>query len=191
MNLDKIKVYVTHGYDSNPSKNWFMWLRDELEKIGVKTHLLQMPNPSAPNPSEWLDSMRKQVNNVDCNTYFVGHSLGTLTTMHFLQNLDIDRIGGFILVSGFYKPVKGLENLNSFVEIKINFKKLQNITHKRLVICARNDNIVPASFSYDLAQELDSDVFQTSSGGHFMETEGYTKFPLILEQLNRFFKNLY
>ncbi|MWV62840.1 serine hydrolase family protein [Helicobacter saguini] len=210
MALDsKNRVYIIHGYDSGVDKNWFPWLKNELGKMGVESHILPLPNPTQPKPQEWLDSMISQVLNiggVDINTYFVGHSLGTISTLHFLQSLqNLDsknhnlesnkviesKIGGYILVSGFCSRVKGLEMLNNFIDFGFDFTRLRDICSKKLVISARDDSIVPTKFSYELAGNLDSDFIQTRSGGHFMQSEGYTKFPLVLEQLKRFFSNLY
>lgn len=190
-------VYIIHGYDSAPNKNWFIWLSESLLKINVKSKILSLPNPASPEPKEWLMSVAAQVDFINEDTYFVAHSLGTLSVLHFLQNLDsksVDsnaKIGGYILVSGFCEHVKGLEMLDSFVDVKLNFDKLRKIAQNRLVISARDDSIVPTDFSYTLAQRLDSDFIQTRIGGHFMQTEGYTKMPLILEQLKRYFCDLY
>lgn len=190
----KNRVYIVHGYDSGVDKNWFPWLANKLSEIGVECHILALPNPTHPKPYEWLDSMRLQISNsggVSTDTYFVGHSLGTISTLHFLQNLDSINIGGYVLVSGFCAYVKGLEMLDCFIDFGFDFAKLRAITDKKVVISARDDSIVPSSFSYDLAQNLDSDFIQTRTGGHFMQSEGYKSFPLVLEQLKRFFGNLY
>ena len=56
----------------------------------------------------------------------------------------------------------------------------------RVVISAKDDVIVPTNLSYKLAKSLDSDFIQTQKGGHFMESEGYTDLPLVIEVFQNF-----
>lgn len=182
-----MKLYILHGYDSAPDKNWFPWLKRTAEKVNIPCDILNLPNPSEPNPDEWLASIKEQINFTEVGseeTFFVSHSLGTVATMNFLNSLDSSiKIGGYILVSGFYHFVPNLELLNPFIKATVDYKQLKNVTKNRLVISARNDTIVPTEYSYQLAQNLDCMFIQTSEGGHFMDSEGYTELPLVLEQL--------
>lgn len=191
MDLSNTNVYILHGLNSSPKKKWLVWLNNEVEKLGAKAYNLSLPNPSAPTQQEWLESMQSQVKILNENTYFVGHSLGTVAILQFLNTQNIDKIGGYILVSGFYESIKGKDLINEFTKIHINYKKLSDITQKKLVISARDDNVVPTSLSYNLAQNLNSDFFQTAHGRHFRGEQGWDKMPLVLTQLLRFFTDLY
>lgn len=182
-----MKLYIVHGYDSGPSKNWFPWLKDEAEKINLSCDILNLPNPSNPNSDAWLASIKEQVSFSEYSSeesFFVSHSLGTVATINFLNGLDSStKIGGYILVSGFYRWLLELDFLNPFIREDVDYKRLQNITCNRIVISARNDTIVDTKYSYELAQNLNSTFIQRAEGGHFMDSEGYTRLPLVLEQL--------
>jgi len=50
-------IYAIHGWDGGPDKDWFPWLKSELEKIGETIEVIKMPNPSVPNINEWVKNI--------------------------------------------------------------------------------------------------------------------------------------
>lgn len=183
----KKQVYIVHGFAANPSKHWFKWLESELEKDkNVSVKILNLPNSEKPNLQEWLNELKKEVKNVDSNTYFVGHSLGCITILRYVASLD-SKIGGVILVSGFYEKLKILPQLDSFVTPTLDFNKIINLVQNRVVISARNDEIVPSILSNNLADKLQATFIQTANGKHFMDREGVDKMPLVLLLLRNYF----
>ncbi len=186
-----MQVYITHGYDAYPQKHWFMWLQDELAKQNIETFIPAMPNASNPNVQDWLATMQKEVKNIDTNTYFIGHSLGCITTLRFLYSLPKEtKIGGMILISGFDKGLEILPQLNDFTNTKLDYAKLISLTPNRLVISARDDAIVPTNLSEILATNLKATFIQTDTGNHFMQDDGFKTFPLLKNQLEFFFAQM-
>ncbi|WP_295697816.1 alpha/beta hydrolase [uncultured Helicobacter sp.] len=182
-----MQVYITHGFEAYPQKHWFMWLKNELAKKGISTTIPAMPNADNPAPNEWLATLQQEAQNINTHSYFIGHSLGCIATLNFLNTLpDSTRIGGTILISGFDTPLSIYPQLNAFIDGKLNYDKLCALTTNRLVISARNDTIVPSHLSHTLAQNLKATFVQTHTGGHFMQDDGFTSFPLLLHYLNYF-----
>src|SRR3989338_7383135 len=96
------RVFIIHGWEGSPEANWFPWLKKELESIGVKAEALEMPNTNHPVMSEWIGHLKNVVSEPDENTYLVGHSLGVIAILRYLESLDGEKkIGGVILVAGF------------------------------------------------------------------------------------------
>jgi uncharacterized protein len=61
-----------------------------------------MPNTDNPIFSEWLESMQEIIKKPDENTYLVGHSLGAIAILKFLELLPPEqKIGGAMFVAGF------------------------------------------------------------------------------------------
>ncbi|TQR33166.1 serine hydrolase family protein [Campylobacter sp. MIT 99-7217] len=181
------EVYIVHGFDANPSKHWFSWLKDELEKEGAKVNVLTMPNPTDPKLSEWVKTLQKQIK-VGENTYIVGHSLGCITILRYLDKLKKNqKIGGVVLVSGFYEKLSILPQLDSFVNPTLDFEKVSKIAQERVVISSRDDMIVPTNLSSNLALKFKATFIQTELGKHFMQDDGFTSFPLVLSVLNAMF----
>lgn len=189
----KKQVYIVHGFAANANKHWFNWLKTELEKDkNISVKVLNMPNSEAPNLQEWLNTLKKEAGKVDENTYFVGHSLGCITILRYLSSLDSKnalKIGGVVLVSGFYEKLKILPQLDSFVSVPLDFERLSKVINERFVISARDDEIVPTTLSNNLADKLQATFIQTPKGKHFMDREGVTTMPLVLFLLQNLFNN--
>ena len=119
------KLYIIHGYGSGPNQNWFPWLKSEMEKMGVEVNALTMPNTDSPTCAEWVGHMESIVKNPDEDTYFVGHSLGCITILQYLNSLPENvKVGGAILVAGFSSPIHFTE-LNSFFEKPLDKEKIK------------------------------------------------------------------
>ena len=54
-----------------------------------------------------------------------------------------------------------------------------------VVVTAKDDRIVPTQFSQTMAQHLRAKLILQSTGGHFLGDAGYTKLPVVLEELER------
>lgn len=180
----KIKeVFIIHGYDSSPRKNWFLWLESELKKYGdIKVAILDLPDSQNPNLNLWIQILRQAIS-PSKQTFLVGHSLGCITILQYLQTLDCVEIGGVVLASGFAKALPSLPLLDSFTHTPLDYSKLKAMIHKRVVLSAKDDSIVPTTLSKELAQNLGADFIQTQEGGHFMDSDGFRTFPLALEKL--------
>ncbi|HXH12507.1 MAG TPA: alpha/beta hydrolase [Alphaproteobacteria bacterium] len=179
-------IYIVHGYGASPSDHWFPWLKKEMEKMGATVSIVNLPSPNDPQPKEWQQALKAQVSPLDRNTYFVTHSLGGITLLTFLEGTpEAAEIGGYILVSGFNDSLPILPQLNSFKKPNIAYDKLSRMTKNRVVISAIDDSIVPHALSKALADSLDAKFIPVERGGHFLGSDGFTEFPLVLEELER------
>lgn len=186
----KDKIYIVHGFESNINKHWFPWIKEKLIKDNKEVNIINLPNADNPKPDEWLKTIQNEVKEINEKAYFIGHSLGCLGVLHYLQSLNYkSKIGGFILVSGFDKSLKTLPQLDNFINIKLQYEKLINISDNRIVISARNDEIVPTKLTKILAKNLNADFIQTFKGGHFMDIDNVIQMPMVYGILQIFFNN--
>ncbi|WP_226530380.1 RBBP9/YdeN family alpha/beta hydrolase [Metabacillus niabensis] len=185
------QVYIIHGYGASPANHWFPWLKEKLIADGNQVSVLHMPNSSDPNKEEWLDTLTNEIKNVNNKTYFVTHSLGSITLLNYLDQLDpLPSFGGFIIVSGFSEPLSSLPSLNPFTVTIVDYKKIISATNSRAVIAAKDDYIVPIQLSKNLSKQLDTSFYPVEKGGHFLEEDGFTSFPLVYDILNNIMRNL-
>ena len=141
----KKRVFIVHGWDYNPSMNWYPWLKKELIDHGFEVFVPEMPNTSEPEISSWVEKLKKEVGKVDENTYFVGHSIGCQTIMRYLETLDSDiQIRGCVFVAGWFN----LDNLEGeeveaiakpWIKTNINLDKVRAIVKKVAVFLSDND----------------------------------------------------
>lgn len=180
------QVYIVHGYGASPDSHWFPWLKHRLQAQGVKVSVLDMPNSAYPQPGQWQQTLQQKVIHADRNTWFVTHSLGSIAVLRYLADRkDLSTIGGIVLVSGFNEHLSNIPELDPFLRPDLDYAKIIKVTHKRLVIAAKNDVVVAAPFSQRLAQRLDAQFILLPQGGHFLKDDGYSEFPALLDELER------
>lgn len=171
------RVYIVHGYTATPDSHWFPWLEQALHSKGIACQRLVMTDSQHPQPDKWLHDLEKQAT-IDENTIVIGHSLGCIAWLNFLSRNFLTPKGA-IFVSGFYQPLHTLPELTTFSNVYAVSPSCRSF--KSYVISALDDQIVPHHYSDALAQHLQADYIRLASGGHFLDREGCTSFPLILE----------
>lgn len=179
------RVFIVHGYTGYPEKNWFPWLKAELEKLNVQVTVPAMPNTESPQFSEWLPHLQKTVGSVDEETYFVGHSLGCPTILRFLEAMpENQKAGGVVLVAGFAEPIHFTE-LNSFTESEWNDEKIQQSVNKIILINSDNDEHVPLAMGERMRNRFNAELVVLNNAGHINEKSGHTTVPFVLDELKK------
>ncbi|ARJ50090.1 RBBP9/YdeN family alpha/beta hydrolase [Staphylococcus lutrae] len=181
------KLYIVHGFQADANSHWFPWLKRTLELEGHDVDVLNLPHPNQPNINEWLDYMRESVHKVDDNTIFVAHSLGVITTLKYLNDLDVNKVGGLAIVSGFKDKLEGLDILDEFVEQSIDYEKLKSKIIKKFGIASKTDEIVPYTLTAELCDALDAKFYLQNEGGHFCKEEGYDSFMFLKNKILKYF----
>ncbi|MBE9389910.1 RBBP9/YdeN family alpha/beta hydrolase [Vagococcus salmoninarum] len=178
------QIYLIHGYNSYQDSHWFPWLQNELAKVKLSSHFIQLPEPGNPQKDQWLKTLATQLPELNEGTYFVAHSLGCLTLLTYLSQLPKPvKIGGVILVAGFKESIPAMPELDQFIGEPLALDQLVDSISYRCVISAADDEIVPTEASQRLAQELQADFQQLPTGGHFLAEEGIDQLPALLKLL--------
>ncbi|PTH32636.1 serine hydrolase family protein [Staphylococcus agnetis] len=180
------QVYIAHGYHADPYQHWFPWLKNALEIEGHDVKVIKFPNPDTPRVEEWIRAMNEQVQHLNHDTLFVAHSLGVITTLKFLNDADISSIGGVALVSGFKDRLPHMPELDAFVDQHIDYDALKIKLNHRFCIAAKNDTIVPFSYTAKLSDVLGAKLYVQEEGGHFCQEDGFESFNFLKQKL---FKN--
>lgn len=123
------RIFIVHGWEATPESDWFPWLRRELEKRGFTVLVPAMPDPIHPKKEAWVPQLEKTAGIPDRNCYFVGHSLGCITILRYLETLQKSQVaGGAVLVGGFgtdleYADYKG--EVSSFFSTPLDWGKIK------------------------------------------------------------------
>lgn len=185
-NTAQKRVIIVHGYGGDSKSHWFVWLKNELEKQGARVVVPNMPDSFSPTPKAWIAALRETIGDIDENTFIVAHSLGCISALRYIEGLDArERLGGVVLVGGFYEPLSILPALDPFVAEPLQGAKLAKMIKNRVVLSAKDDKVVPTSLSENLARAIDAEFIQLPSGGHFMKDEVGDKLPIVLELLQK------
>lgn len=183
------RVFIVHGWGGYPEKDWFPWLKQELENRDFEVYVPQLPDTESPRIHKWVPKLAEVVGTVDENTYFVGHSMGCQTIARYLETLpEGAKIGGVVFVAGFFKQLTGLEDDPDVQETDkhwlgtpLDLAKVKSHLQKSVAIFSDNDPYVPSENQDDFRNKLGSEIIIEHKMGHF--SDGITELPIVLQSV--------
>lgn len=183
------RAVLIHGWEGTPEHGWHPWLRDKLTKKGWEVAAPAMPDTNTPTMEKWVEHLSKTVGNPDENTYLVGHSLGCITILRYLETLEeSQKIGGVILVAGFsydleYSGYK--RELSSFFQTPVDFDKVKKHCDKFVVLHSTDDAWVPVKHASVFEEKLGAKTIIQTGMKHYSGDDGISELPVVLEELLR------
>jgi predicted alpha/beta hydrolase family esterase len=158
---------IVHCWEGYPEYCWYPWLKDKLEKEGWNVIVPEMPETVTPTLQKWLPKLQEIANNPNENLYLVGHSLGCITILRYLENLkENQKVGGVVMVAGFTDYL-GYEELSTFFEEEINYDEINKHCDKFVAIHSDNDPYVSLEHGDIFKKELGARVVVKNQMGHF------------------------
>lgn len=176
-------ILIIHGTNGNPQENWIPWLKSELEKLGQIVTVPQFPDGERENLQSWFEEQNKYPINKE--TILVGHSKGATFILSILEQLS-HPVKGSILVAGFTGKLNlsQFDLLNkTFAEKEFDWEKIKQNAGKIIIFHSDTDPYIPLPNAQAIADHLDTQLIMVPKSGHFNEAAGFTKFPLLLEQI--------
>ena len=180
-----MNVFIIHGSFGSPEENWFPWLKQELEVLGVKVFVPAFPTPEGQSLAVWMKAFEEYKQFLDEETIFVGHSLGPAFILNVLEGLNKPVKAAFF-VAGFVGNLNNPEfdELNkSFADRVFDWGKIRENCGRFFVFYSDNDPYVPIQKAQILGQMLGTEPIIVKEAGHFNDAAGYTKFPVLLEKI--------
>ena len=178
------RLYIVHGWGGQPDSNWFPWLKERVEKIGFEAEIPRMPDANNPSLQSWLMRLYDVIKAPDEDTYLVGHSLGSLTILRYLEAIPEKRkIGAAILVAGFCDPIEKLDELNNFFDTPLDYRKIISASNKIIAINSDNDPWVPLHFGESLKEKVGAELIVLPHAGHINSAYGFSELPIVYEKL--------
>ncbi len=83
----KFRYVLLHGYTGSPERNFFPWLKKELEKNGHEVIVPELPNTDDPVVMDQVDAIMRDCS-FDGNTVLIGHSLGGIDALKVLERIS-------------------------------------------------------------------------------------------------------
>lgn len=174
---------ILHGYTEHNDTEFFPWLKNQLEHLGYKVQLPELPDTDMP-------SERKQVEYVTKNIVFnertilIGHSLGGAIAMRVLEKLPSGVFGlGLVAPGGLEKQFwtedfefdrrtgERKQYLTGF-DFKYDFMQIAPKFKKCIILGAGNDAGYRLLWMKYLAKKLNGQLRLVNARGfHFTATE--------------------
>lgn len=179
------RAFIIHGWGGNPEEGWFPWLKEQLEQKGFAVIVPEMPDTEHPQIGPWVDHLREVVEEVDDQTFFIGHSIGCQTVMRFLESLpEGKKIGGAVFVAGWFHLMGlGDEELpiaEPWLSTPIDCAKVLSHMNPPKAIFSDNDDVVSISEKEIFENNLQADCVVLHGMGHFSGDDGVTELPEVL-----------
>ncbi|MEF9958233.1 MAG: alpha/beta hydrolase [Acinetobacter sp.] len=181
-------IYIVHGYGATVHDHWFESVQSRLQNSHTQVKILFLPDSMHPDVKSWQWVLEQNIKTIDENTYFVAHSLGSITLLNFLSKRSPSKVGGVVLISGFTETLPTLPQLDPFILTSQNIKfSFENVLHKHLFI-SDNDAYVSPELSLKLAKQFKIPYTIIPKSGHFLAEDGYSEFPQLVDYLKQILK---
>lgn len=181
------RVVIVHGFKGRPETNWKPWLKNELEQAGVTVSVPEMPNTENPIANDWVRKLSEVVGEADSETYFVGHSLGCITILRYLEFIPKDvKIGGCVFVAGFTgRFEKYWGGHDSFFDYELDWAKIKSHCDNFIAIQSSDDENVEVNQLTNFERKLGATAVRVEGMGHFGSADGVFEVPLVFDQLKQ------
>ena len=185
------KIYIIHCWDGTKDDGWYPWLDSKISDKNNKVIRFNMPNTENPKIEEWVSELDKQVEILDENTYFIGHSIGCQTILRYLESKNVDKIGGILFVAPWLDLLpKAIEDEDSYntaypwIHTDINFDNIRNITDNITCIFSDDDYFVSLSQKEKFENLLNTKTIVVHNKGHISADDGVQELNEIYNALN-------
>jgi uncharacterized protein len=189
------RVFLVHGWDGSPKKDWLPWLSSELQKHGFSVHAPAMPRPEEPVIGAWVAALAHAVGTPDEHTYFVGHSIGCQTIMRYLET-RAEHVGGIVFVAGWTSitPDRDDEESQRIAEpwekTPIDYITVQQRTKHITAFFSQDDPVVPIGNADVFRENLSATVIIEDGMGHYSASEGVEAVPQVRDALLKIAKGI-
>lgn len=178
-----MKFSIIHGTGGEPEGNWFPWLKEKLEEHNREVVVPDFPGIEKQSLETWMGTFDQYRDELTEDTVFIAHSVGPAFVLNLLeQGLETEAcffVSGFtgLLDNRFDEPNR------TITDREFDFGTIrQNCGYFKLYH-SPSDPYVPLEKAEKLAENLDADLEIVKSAGHFMDSDGYTEFPELLEDI--------
>ncbi len=162
------RAIIIHCWEGYPEYCWYPWVKAKLEALGFLVDVPAFPDTKNPKLSEWLAMLKKNAGQPDEDLYLIGHSLGCIAIMRYLESLsDNQKIGGVIFVAGFTENV-GYDEIETFFETPVDLKKIkERVKNGFVAIHSDDDPYVDLKYADIFKEKLGAEIIIKHNAKHF------------------------
>lgn len=181
-----MKFFIIHGTGGEPDSNWFPWLKKELEERGHQVTVPDFPGIEEQSLETWRETFDQYREEIDGETVFVAHSVGPAFVLNLLEN-GVEAKACFF-VSGFTGLLDNRfdEPNRTITDREFDFVKIRENCGYFKLYHGTDDPYVPLEKAKSLSEKLGAELKLIQEAGHFTDTDGYTEFPALLEEIENF-----
>jgi len=145
-----------------------------------------MPEAEQPIARAWHDKLTETVGQPDADVYLIGHSLGCITILRYLESLpENQKVGGVVLVAGFGERFAQYQagNHDTFFDHELDWHRIREHCDHFVAISSDDDPHIDLSQVELFKQELGAEAIITHGKGHFGSADGVYEVPMVRDAL--------
>ena len=176
----RMRIILIHGFNASPEMNFHPWLARSLKEKGfdVVTPTLNLASHQELKLPEILLEMRRQIGRLSGDDILLGHSLGGLLMLQYLESAEMDGPPrAAVLVASPW--IVGNPALRQLFIVDLDADVLMWKAREFVVIHSKDDKLVPLDHGRKWAEVLKGRFVEVEGDGHFMNAE----YPILLQTL--------
>jgi len=192
------RVYIFPRYSGTKNSDWYQQLKQLscIPEEHIEIIPLSLPNWDKPTCTEFLSNIKEIIpeNEIDFNTYFVGHSVGCNAALLFLNDLHHKKpklkIGGLMCVAGWWKVDNPWPQLNQWTTMPLDFNGIQYICSNNIRCILSDNDPYTSDWSANKTEweaNLNANVLIVPDAKHFNGSEGFSE---IKNEFTSFIKSI-
>ncbi len=175
------KIFLVHGYKGSPQiPKWFSWLKNQWTELEVIAP--QFPDPAHPQVKDWISTI-ENYNLDEEKTIFVGHSLGGLAVLRYIQEHDLNgkKAKAIILVATPMADV-GKSAIVEFLP-PLKREKIKEKTGQFIQIYSKDDPYVPSSHGEEAQRMFGGELIMFDDRSHFEKQETFQEIKEVIGKI--------
>ena len=179
----KILIIPGNGNADINTDCWYSWARDEFQKLGFPVRAENMPDPEIAHMDIWLPHIKNELQ-ADENTIIIGHSLGAVAAMRYLEH---NKLLGAVLIGACYTDL-GLESEKEagYYTDPWQWESIKANTKWLIQFASTDDPYVMIDEARYIHKQTNSEYYEFTDRGHFGdELKPTREFPELVEAVRK------
>jgi uncharacterized protein len=180
-----MRVILVHGYNASPEENFYPWLSKELRDKGFEVIVprLSLIKGEELDLPRVIEEMEQQVGLLTNNDIVLGHSLGGLIILQYLEAVEMEGAPHSVILVASPWKVKSWEMRRLFID-ELDADVLMWKSRDYIVVHSKDDSLVPFDHAEKLAKVLKAKLIATEGDDHYMKEEYPVFLDTVIESAN-------
>jgi len=164
------------------NENWFPYVKNALEKLGIKVIAENMPDPDLARKKFWVPFIESKVGN-DKSCILIGHSSGAVAILRYAET---HKIKIAIIVGASYTHLNDKkEKLSGYFDKEWKWNKIKENCNCIIQFASTDDPYIPIDEARYISQKLNTKYHEYNDQGHFGNDVKKTEFPEIVAEIRK------
>lgn len=173
-------IFIPGNGGGSPKDNWFPYVKQELEKLGVEVIASEFPDNQLARESYWIPFLKDNLHAGE-DTILVGHSSGAIAAMRFAEN---NQLLGSVLVGTYHTDLgMSTEKESGYFNRPWNWEAIMRNQKWIIQFASIDDPWIPVAEARFVQNKLQSEYHEFQDLGHFGGDYKKLVFPELVEAI--------